>query len=413
MRVRRCSSALIAYRPAPEPFPIAFLVLVLACVGALPAADDRRLRDRVPDARRRHRDDRRGGRSRRTCPAASRSSSSTTLIRSTRSRSCSSLTLVAWLLQRLADPTWQFRRGRLFRPLIVFTGFVVFGFVPRPSPAAATRASPSSRPGRCSTCSLVYFLVTNLLTTRRQYLRLAHAGDGRPSSIQSIFSLIVLPRPARRGAGDAGEPVRALGDDPHERAVRVPPRRRRCSSARGGCAGRRAAVDPGRLRLPAVAAPRGDGRPVRRHRHPARRPLPPPPAGVLVRRPDGRRHRRSASSLGDVERERRDRAAGAGRQDACCSPTSSPSADRSSDLYREIEAFNLWFTIRADPILGVGFGQQVPPAVPAARHQLLRVLGVHPAQLGAVDLDQDRLLRVRRRCCSCSRGPSSWAPGRR
>ena len=30
--------------------------------------------------------------------------------------------------------------------------------------------------------------------------------------------------------------------------------------------------------------------------------------------------------------------------------------DQSSDLYRQIEAFNLWFTIRTAPLTGVGFG---------------------------------------------------------
>ena len=33
-------------------------------------------------------------------------------------------------------------------------------------------------------------------------------------------------------------------------------------------------------------------------------------------------------------------------------------ADRSSDLYRQTEAFNLWFTIRQNEIAGVGFGRK-------------------------------------------------------
>ena len=33
-------------------------------------------------------------------------------------------------------------------------------------------------------------------------------------------------------------------------------------------------------------------------------------------------------------------------------------AERNSDIYREIEAFDLWYTIRNNPIQGVGFGQK-------------------------------------------------------
>ncbi|MEP6298239.1 MAG: O-antigen ligase family protein, partial [Ilumatobacter sp.] len=39
-------------------------------------------------------------------------------------------------------------------------------------------------------------------------------------------------------------------------------------------------------------------------------------------------------------------------------PEQLDAVDRSSDLYREIEATNIWFTIRAEPELGVGFGNR-------------------------------------------------------
>ena len=78
-----------------------------------------------------------------------------------------------------------------------------------------------------------------------------------------------------------------------------------------------------------------------------------------------------------------------GRQDGAVPRTSSPRPTRGSDLYRRIEAFDLWFTIRPSPLTGLGFGQKFLHADPAAGHQLLRVLGVPAAQLGALDLDQD------------------------
>ncbi len=32
--------------------------------------------------------------------------------------------------------------------------------------------------------------------------------------------------------------------------------------------------------------------------------------------------------------------------------------DQSSDLYRQIEAYDIWYTIRSNELFGVGFGQQ-------------------------------------------------------
>jgi O-antigen ligase len=48
------------------------------------------------------------------------------------------------------------------------------------------------------------------------------------------------------------------------------------------------------------------------------------------------------------------------------SPESASAEDRSSDLYRIIEAYDLNFTIRANPIFGIGFGQAFyrPVALP-------------------------------------------------
>lgn len=45
-------------------------------------------------------------------------------------------------------------------------------------------------------------------------------------------------------------------------------------------------------------------------------------------------------------------------------PESLSAADYSSNLYRQIEAFDLWFTIRADEVRGVGFGQPFYQVIP-------------------------------------------------
>lgn len=45
-------------------------------------------------------------------------------------------------------------------------------------------------------------------------------------------------------------------------------------------------------------------------------------------------------------------------------PSTASAADASSDLYRDIENFNLNYTIRASPLTGIGFGQQFYRPVP-------------------------------------------------
>ncbi len=98
------------------------------------------------------------------------------------------ITTVSWLLQRLVDPTWRLRRGALFWPLMIFLGFVLVGiFRGKFLGAGDTRiALFESRP--LLYLPLVYVLITNLLTTRRQYrilLLLAFSAI----AIQSVFAL--------------------------------------------------------------------------------------------------------------------------------------------------------------------------------------------------------------------------------
>ena len=71
------------------------------------------------------------------------------------------------------------------------------------------------------------------------------------------------------------------------------------------------------------------------------------------------------------------------------SPNSISEADRDSDIYRNIENYDISVTIHAKPITGLGFGQKFYRPIALARHQLLRVLRVHPPQRHPVDLDGD------------------------
>lgn len=45
-------------------------------------------------------------------------------------------------------------------------------------------------------------------------------------------------------------------------------------------------------------------------------------------------------------------------------PGAASATDQDSDLYRLIESFDLWFTIRTDPLLGLGFGQPFYRPIP-------------------------------------------------
>src|SRR4029077_13555155 len=51
---------------------------------------------------------------------------------------------------------------------------------------------------------------------------------------------------------------------------------------------------------------------------------------------------------------------------AIVAPNSATAEDRSSDLYRVIEAFDLNYTIRLDPLRGLGFGRPFYRPVPLA-----------------------------------------------
>jgi hypothetical protein len=177
----------IAYVTAPRPFSVAMVVLVLASlasflrptIGVYTIVSMTLIGDIVTTA---------------WWPFTKNLSSRESILYLTDSVSINPLeilvfvTTVSWLLQRLVDPTWRFRRGTLFWPLMVFTGFVFVGvFRGKFLGAGDTRvALYEARP--LLYLPLVYVLITNLLTTRRQYrilLLLAFSAV----AIQSVFAL--------------------------------------------------------------------------------------------------------------------------------------------------------------------------------------------------------------------------------
>jgi O-antigen ligase len=101
-------------------------------------------------------------------------------------------TAFGWILQRLADPTWRVWRGRMFWPMIVFTGFVILGLLYGKARGGDTRVAIfETRP--LLYIFIVYLLVTNMFTTRVQY-RLALIFSMFAVAIQSIFSLVHYSR---------------------------------------------------------------------------------------------------------------------------------------------------------------------------------------------------------------------------
>ena len=273
------------------------------------------------------------------------------------------VTTVSWLLQRLVDPTWRFRRGGLFVPLMVFSGFVLLGFFKgRFLSGGDTRVALFEvRP--LLYLPIVYILITNLVITRRQYkllLMLAFSAV----AIQSIFALLYY-----RGLSDEQrEVLESLSE--HSATVHmnalfvfllglllfkcrkelrwfvallVPPvlwayllSQRRAAMI---------ALFVGVTVLAAVLF-------CRRRRMFW---FFTPTAVVLT-----------LGYLAATWNARGALGLPAMAVKTVLFPEQLGTAERSSDLYRTIESYDLWFTIRQNPVLGVGFGQKFlrPIALP-------------------------------------------------
>jgi O-antigen ligase len=265
------------------------------------------------------------------------------------------VTTVSWLLQRLVDPTWRFKRGALFTPLMVFTGFVVFGLLRGKFLGAGDTRIALFEARPLLYFPLVYILVTNLLTTRRQYkilLLLAFTAV----AIQSVFALSYY-----RGLSDEQrEVLESLSE--HSATVHmnalfvfflalllfkcrkelrwfvaflIPPvlyayflsqRRAAMIALFVGLAVLAIVLFQRRRRMFWLFAP----------------------ATVVVAMGYIAATWNATGALGLPAQAVK----------TVLFPEQLAAADRSSDLYRNIEAYDLWFTIRAQPLLGVGFGQK-------------------------------------------------------
>ena len=263
------------------------------------------------------------------------------------------VTFFSFFVRRMANPLWRFRRDALFAPIMVFTGFVVAGFL-RGQASGADRRIAIFEGRSLFYIAVIYVLVTNLFWSRTAISAAAPAdvhGDRHPERVRAE----VLRRSAGREEGGDRGAGRARQCRAHGRRRRVPD------------------------------GPGPDARNPRRV------------MGIVVMTPtiltafflSERRAAMVALFIGiavvayfTYHRRRRafwffvpvavilgsgfvaatwgaDGAIGLPAQavQSVIAPDALGAAEQSSNIYREVEALNLNLTIRADPIAGVGFGR--------------------------------------------------------
>ena len=272
-------------------------------------------------------------------------------------------TLGSFFVRRLGDPTWRFKRGNVFTPLAVFTAFVFAGlFYGVFVTGGDTRAAVFEvRP--LLYIPLVYILVTNLFETRVQYQRLVLIAFVAVS-VQSIFALSYY----QKLSGPAREALESLSEHSatiHMNAMFV------FLFGLWLLRGRRWVLATVFVLTPTV---------------------------VWAYMLSQRRSAMIALFLGIalltvIVYHRRRRAfwwftptalvfggmfvagtwnaeGGLGLASTAVKSVIAPGQlsekDQRSDLYRQIEAFDLWYTIKKNPLTGVGFGQKfyVPVNLP-------------------------------------------------
>jgi hypothetical protein len=263
------------------------------------------------------------------------------------------LTTAAWLARGIGDGAWSFKRGNLLKPLLVFSAFVVlgmaWGFV---RGGDTTVGLWEARP--LMYLPLFYVLVTNLFTTTRQYQVLFWSAM-IAVTVQSVLALNWYKQ-LEPGIRENLESLIEHSGAVHMNALFVfvlAALLLRGFPARG------------RLILPVMAAP-----------------------VVWAYFVAERRSAFIGFALGLVlfavllyRLERRafwwfvpivgigglaylgafwtvDSGIGFPAQaiKSVIAPNSVEGVNRSSDEYRRLEGVNIWFTLRADPVRGIGFG---------------------------------------------------------
>ena len=263
------------------------------------------------------------------------------------------MTMASFLLRALADTEWRLTRGRLLWPMVIFSAFVIFGFVKGyMTGGERTIAILEARP--LVYIPLLYVLITNLFTTKRQY-RITFALAAVAMGIQSIFSLGYW-----RGLSDiAQQELEALSEHTASVTLDIVFVFVLGLIVFRGSRWKKWALVP--LLVPMIISF------VLSQRRAGMVAL---FAGIVVMfavlfMRDRRRFWRIAPAFALVALLLVIGTWGASgglglpanAVKTVLFPGQLQDADQSSNLYREIEAFNLWYTIRESPLTGFGFGQ--------------------------------------------------------
>jgi hypothetical protein len=277
------------------------------------------------------------------------------------------VTMIAWLLNyqdRLGQQVRvgrQFRRGTLLYPLMGFTFFVLYGYVQGMRTGGDRNVALwEMRP--LLYVPLFYVLVTQLLTTRRQYVRLFQVAMVAVF-VHAVFAINYfrgLPAVERAELESLGEHGASIHIDALLLLVLALLLIKGCSPllrvgmlllaipciAAYAMAERRAAVVALVVGIVMFS--------IVLHRRNRRAFWWFVPITTVVGLGYLAAFWNAQGSLGFAAQAIK----------SVIAPGQLSEADRSSDVYREFERYDLWYTIRSDPLRGLGFGRQFYQPIP-------------------------------------------------
>jgi hypothetical protein len=263
------------------------------------------------------------------------------------------VTTASWLVRRIGDPSWIFHRGALLAPIAAFSTFVVLGLVYGLGRGGnVTIGLWEARP--LLYLPILYVLVTNLLTSVDQYRRVMWVAMAAVT-VHSLLALqwyLQLPGEVQAELQSLGEHAASV----HANALLL---FALAMLLLPGCSGL------GRLALPLMALPV-----IWVYALAERRAAVVALAFglVLVVAVLFRVRRRtfwwfaptllivSVGYLGAFWNVETEIGFPAQSIKAVVAPSDVSATDQASADYRETEAINVWFTMRTDPIRGIGFG---------------------------------------------------------
>jgi hypothetical protein len=271
------------------------------------------------------------------------------------------LTTASWLLRAISEARWRFHAGVLLRPVVVFAGFVVLGLLYGLARGGTRNiALYEARP--LLYVPLVYVLATNLLTTSRHYERLVWVAMFAitAQSVLAIHFYRGLPPGVRENLESLTEHSGAVHMNALIMFTLAAWLLTRCSArVRLGLlamtvpvvwayfvAQRRAAVVGLALGILLFAALL-----FRLRRRVFWWFL--PTVAVL-----------GVGYLAAFWNVQDGLGFPAQAIKTLIAPGQLSAQDQSSDLYRQVEAYDIWYTIRAQPLFGIGFGHPFYQPVP-------------------------------------------------